>query len=242
MFIAGRALSNKGKYQSFEMKGGVSSVHSALYGLFAFILAFAFSLSGQRYDYTRSVLIDESNAIGTAVLRCDLYKDSTRNILREDFRKYLDARISMYEAPKDLPSVISAMRITDSVGKHIWNLVTYESKQPNMLIPSNQMIPALNEMFDMGSKRDMLLRTNVPDLIIYMVLILALCSSFLSGVTALNIIGRDRLIFLFFMIFSTIVIYITLDMGRPLRGVIKADVAEQAIIEIRHQLDPEWIE
>lgn len=238
-FVAGRLVRTKWSLSETETKGGVAMVQSALLGLFAFILAFAFSLSGNRYDYVRTVMIDESNAIGTAVLRTDLYADSVRRAMRHEFKIYIDARISMYKNLHDTSSIKNAIRNAGVAGMHIWDLAVSESRKPNMLIPSNQMIPALNEMLDIGSKRHLLLQTSIPDIIVYMLLILALASSFLAGVTSLRVDGRDKLIILFFIFFSSIVIFITLDMGRPLRGAIRADVAEQAILHVRQQLDAE---
>jgi hypothetical protein len=43
-------------------------------------------MSGERYDTRRKIIIEEANDIGTALLRSDLYPDSTRTLFRSDFR------------------------------------------------------------------------------------------------------------------------------------------------------------
>jgi len=119
----------------------------------------------------------------------------------------------------------------------LWRLAMHQSKQPNMLIPSNQMVPALNEMFDTGSERDILLRTSIPDLIIYLLLTLALLVSFTAGITATGEFGiRDLVVLTCFIIFTALIIYTTLDLGRPLRGLIRASAAEQALRDLRQLL------
>ena len=103
-----------------------------------------------------------------------------------------------------------------------------------MLIPSNNMVPALNEMFDIGTKRDILLRTSIPDLIIYMLLTLALLISFTGGITSTGQLGiRDLIVICCFIIFTSLIIYITMDLSRPPRGLIRASAAEQSIVDLR---------
>src|SRR5262245_12915096 len=69
-----------------------SSVTGSMLGLLAFLLAFTFGMSGSRYDARRKVVVDEANAIGTAILRSDLYPEEERAAFRKDFRVYLEAR------------------------------------------------------------------------------------------------------------------------------------------------------
>ena len=103
-----------------------------------------------------------------------------------------------------------------------------------MLIPSNNMIPALNAMFDIATTSDVTLQTRVPDLIVYMLFVLALASSFIGGFTSRSIRSRDWIIVTGFALLSSMIIYITLDLARPLRGIIKADMGTQAIVDLRN--------
>lgn len=69
-----------------EEINGASTIEGSLLGLLALLLAFTFSMANERYDTRRAVIIQEANAIGTAVLRADLYPDTTRQQFRADFR------------------------------------------------------------------------------------------------------------------------------------------------------------
>ncbi len=239
LFWLGLFLRKRWHIVNLEPKGGVLTIQSALLALFGFILAFTFSMSGNRYDYVRNVYIDESNAIGTAVLRSGLYSDSVAQVFRSHFKEYLDARILMYENPGNPEKVNQGKSHSGVAADALWQLAMQQSKLPNMLIPSNNMVPALNEMFDLGSKRDILLHTSIPDLIVYMLLTLALLISFTGGITSAGELDiRDLVVICCFIIFSSIVIYITLDLGRPLRGLIRAGAAEQSIPELRKMFNP----
>src|SRR4051812_37770000 len=74
------------------------TIISSMFGLLAFLLAFTFGISGNRFDARRKHIIDEANAIGTAILRIDLYDEQDRVAFRGDFKNYLEARIEYFEA------------------------------------------------------------------------------------------------------------------------------------------------
>ena len=239
LFWLGLKLRKRWRVHDLEPKGGILTVQSALLALFGFILALTFNMSGNRYDYLRNVYIDESNAIGTAVLRSGLYSDSVRTVFRSHFKEYLEGRITMYENPRDTTLVTEGKERSSKATDSLWQLAMQQSKLPNMLIPTNNMVPALNEMFDVGASRDILARTNIPDLIIYMLLTLALLISMTEGITHTGQLTiRDTVVVCCFIVFTTLVIYITLDLGRPLRGLIRPSAAEESITGLRKLFAP----
>ena len=239
LFWLGLFLRKQWQILNLEPKGGILTIQSALLALFGFILAFTFSMSGNRYDYIRNVYIDESNAVGTAVLRTGLYSDSVARVFRSHFKEYVEARILTYEDNTNYEQVDEGRMRTAAAADSLWQLAMQQSKLPNMLIPTNNMVPALNEMFDIGAKRDILLRSSIPDLIVYMLLTLALLISFTGGITSTGELGiRDLVVIVCFIIFTSLIIYITLDLGRPLRGMIRTGAAEQSIPELRRLFNP----
>jgi fumarate reductase subunit C len=68
-------------FQSF-VDDTLNPIEGSLLGLLALLLAFTFSMAASRYEARRNVMLTEANDIGTVVLRCDLYPDSTRHNLR----------------------------------------------------------------------------------------------------------------------------------------------------------------
>jgi hypothetical protein len=218
-----------------EPRGGVSSLLGAVFALFGLILAFAFGMSGSRYESVKGVVVNEANNISTAVLRADLYPDSVREAFRNDFKQYLEARIAYYDhlSAWDTAQFFKAREDASKISTAIWNRAVQQSKQPNMLIPSSMMMPALNNMIDITTTREAMLKARVPDPIVYMLFILALASSFIAGFTSATIRRKDWLVIAGFALLSSMVIYMTLDLGRPMRGMIKADKGEEAMIELR---------
>ena len=234
MVMIGRWASIKwGKEEKGEPKGGLNSLLGVLFGLSGFILAFTFGMSGTRLEKVRNVVEKEANDIGTAILRSDLYSDSVREGFRVDFKNYLEAVIDFYENPTDINRLYKAKEDAARAAAGLWARATRQSKLPNMLIPSNQMIPALNDMFDIAQTREIVLKSKVPDLIVYMLFVCVLSTCFIGGFTSTFFQRKDWVIIIGFALVSSMVIYTTLDLARPLRGVIKERAGQEAIIELR---------
>jgi hypothetical protein len=234
MVTAGRWASIKWGREEGEPKGGLNSLLGVLFGLSGFILAFTFGMSGTRLEKVRNVVEQEANDIGTAILRSDLYADSVREEFRADFKNYLEAVIDFYENTSNINRLYKAKEDAARAAAGLWALATRQSKLPNMLIPSNQMVPALNAMFDTAQTREIILKSKVPDLIVYMLFVCVLSTCFVGGFTSTSFFQRkDWVIITGFALVSSMVIYTTLDLARPMRGVIKEKAGQEAIIELR---------
>jgi hypothetical protein len=233
MVPLGRLINKLWKQEETESKVGVNSLLGALFALSGFMLAFTFGISGSRYSTIRDLIIEEGNDIGTALLRSDLYSDSVRAAFRADFKSYVDARVSYYDNVTNAAALLKAKADAAAAATSLWNRAMQQSKQPSMLVPSNNMVPALNNMFDIANTVERNLYTSIPNIIIYMLFVLSLTTSFIGGFTSSAFIMRDWLVVIVFAMVSSMVVYITLDLGRPMRGLIRTDVAEQSIRELK---------
>jgi hypothetical protein len=229
MVPLGRLFGKMWKREEGEPKGGVGALLTGLFGLSGFILAFTFGMSAARYTNVRDIIVQEANDIGTALLRSDLYSDSVRNEFRSDFKKYIEARVAYYNSSADTVLFFKARNDAAKASNDLWARAMQQSKLPNMLVPSNQMVPALNSMFDIASTIEATLYARVPDLIVYMLFLLALTTSFIGGFTSSAIRHKDWIVIVVFALFSSMVTFITLDLGRPMRGIITAKIGQQQI-------------
>lgn len=236
MVIIGRLAGKVWRKEEGEPKGGVGSLHSALFGLSAFILAFTFGMSATRYNNVRDITAEEAYAIETALLRADLYSDSVRAAFHEDFKKYIDARLAYYNNVTDTVLFRKARNNAANVGAALWLRAVQQAKLPNRITPSDMMIPALNTMFEKATAVETTLFARVPDMIVYMLFILALVTSFVGGFTSSGIRRKDWIIIVTFALFLSMVTYVTLDLSRPMRGFIKANIGMEVISNIRKKL------
>ena len=200
-----------------------SEISSSLLGLLALILGFTFAMAGSRYENRKNNLIDEANCIGTAILRSDIYPDSLKNEFKKDFEAYLNSRRDYYLLDNDEVKLTASLKQSAVASERLWNRATFFSKDKDYFIQSNMMIPALNQMFDSASTSNMVLNSKVPETIVYLLLTFSVIISFFIGYNS----GLEKKIntkfITGFCYLICIVIFITLDLDRPRRGLIKLD-------------------
>lgn len=219
-----------------ESKGGVNSLLGALFGLWGFLLAFTFSNSANKFEAARVVTVDESNIIRDAILRAEMFPDSIKAGFREDFKIYVQSLISYYHEVTHIKEFTKAGEMATEADQRLWTRAIKASALPNLGAPSATMLTALTNMFDVADKRDALLRSGLPDLVVDMLFFLALTISFIGGFTTPVIKSKEWLVIIGFLLLACSIIYITLDLGRPLRGFIQLKTGVGRLIEIRKML------
>ena len=78
-------------------QAGTGAVDGAVFALLGLLVAFTFSGAATRFDERRSLIVQETNDIGTAYLRVNLLPDSAQPAMRDLFRRYVDSRIEAYQ-------------------------------------------------------------------------------------------------------------------------------------------------
>lgn len=222
-----------------ESKGGVNSLMGALFGLWGFLLAFTFGNSATRFENVRVVMVDETNSIRNVIMRSKVFPDSISQGYSADLRKYLQSRIDYYNSAtnSDLDGVVKTKEVTVAMGNALWNRTEQVASLPNMTPASNNMFGALTSMFDIATKRDALLMAGVPEAVQYMLFFLAMTISFIGGFTTPVIQTKEWIIIGGFVLLAACIIYITLDLGRPMRGLIRPESGEQRIAELKRMLN-----
>jgi hypothetical protein len=212
-------------------KSDLGTINATLVGLLGLLLAFTFSMSSSRHDARRNVIIEEANDIGTAILRADLYPDSIRQLLRMNFKTYVEARIAHYTVGRDYDKVVDNFLLADTIGKKIWNIVTTDARVNNNMLRSAQMIPAVNAMIDITTTRRSLGESTVPDSIMYFLFLLCLCSAFLLGYD--NKFRKvDWILVLGLAIMLSFTVFNIIDLDRTRSGLINMNVPNQKIVEL----------
>ena len=217
-----------------EENSGNQTVVASLFGLLGFLLAFTFGMSGGRFDNRREAVVKEANAIGTALLRADLYPSADKDAFRKDFKIYIEARIQYFEAGRDAAKMNKAIKDAETTGKLLWDRATRLAQDKENIVQTNQMIPALNDMFDSATSRNIGEKARVPDSIVIMLFIMSVTSAFYVGYSAAGKGRLDWFIITGFCLLTAVVIYITLDLDRPRRGIIKVDSSQQAMLDLRN--------
>jgi len=233
-FLGYKVGNIKLKKLKLETVKELSSSYSSLSGLLFLLLAFTFGMSVSRYDSRRQNIVEESNAISTALLRADLYAEKERLLFREDFKQYVESRIDYYKAGRNIEKIRFSNEHTNSISKRLWQRATRLSFDHTNTDATRQMIPALNEMIDITTTRAAGEKAKVPDSIIWLLFVLACITSFYSGYSAALKGSIDWLVeFGFCMMISVTVLFI-FDLDRPFRGLVTLDESNKTIIELRN--------
>jgi len=214
---------------------GVGAVEGAIFGLLALLIAFTFSGAATRFDDRRSLIVDEANAVGTAYLRIDLLPAAAQGEMRDRFRRYLDARLAAYRALPDLAAANEHLASSTRIQNEIWLRGVAESadsQAARMLL-----LPALNEMFDIATKRTMAAQSHPPPVVFGLLFVFALCAALLAGNAMARPQSRGRLhsaIFAFALAGS---VYVIIDMEFPRVGLIRVDAFDTVLVEVRRSMD-----
>jgi hypothetical protein len=208
----------------------LGAINGTLLGLLALLLAFSFGMANSRYDTRRQLVIEEANAIGTVILRTDVYPDSVRQLMRTYLREYVADRIAFYKAGLDVEKTVAEYIRAGEISTKIWSVATNYAKVDPVTTRVSEMIPALNVMIDITTTRRAAGESTIPDSIMYFLFILCLCSAFLLGYDRKN--KFDWIVVIGFAIMLSATVFTIMDLDRPRSGLINMDGPNQKIIEL----------
>ena len=209
-----------------------STMTGALLALLGLMLAFSFSMANSRYDSRRQVMVEEANAIGTAILRTQMYPDSVRALFHQSMKEYVEVRIATLTARKDPDILLVNQNTSDSLGRRIWNIVSdYASVDPS-LVKTSELIPALNDMIDIVTTRRAAFEATIPDSILYFLLFLCLSSAFLLAHDRKS--NTDWMVVIGFSIMLSATLFTIIDLDRPHSGLISMERPQQKIEALRN--------
>jgi hypothetical protein len=214
-----------------------TTIVGSVLALFGFLLGFAFSMSGSRFETRRLNNIAEANAIATAITRADLYPSVERDSFRNDFMGYVQARINYFQVGNDLSAMKKANIKSQDYATRIWNRASNDAMNAKSLFPANLMLPALNTMMDSANSNNYGEKFRVPDPIIFLLLSISLVCAFFVGYYTVNKDWFNRTITYGFCVLSCLVIYTTLDLDNSRTGFIKHQLSLQAFTDLLQQFD-----
>jgi hypothetical protein len=161
-----------------------------------------------------------------------MYPESLKKSLRSDFEKYIDYRITYYTADIDKVKINEAKNNSDQVFYKIWDTIMKDAENPEHLMRSQQMIPALNKMINVVATRDAIVNAMVPTSVLWLLFIVILLASFTVGYTNIEK-QKNHLLALVFSITVAMTVFLILNLDRPRRGIINVNSTEQKIVDLK---------
>lgn len=217
LLIAFRIGSRLGQISESDQQH-LGVIQGATLGMIGLLIGFCFSGATSRFVDRQDILLNEANAIGTAWLRADLLEAAPRDQLRNLLVHYTRQRIELSEAIrasdgqrvlKELATLQAALWTTAMAG--------VESRPHTAVV----VLPPLNDIFDLLGTRNAAVARHLPPLTLGIVCAsVALCSALL-GYGQSRKRRQIRLAALMVVLLIGAIIWVTIDMDFPSRGLIQ---------------------
>jgi hypothetical protein len=228
-----------GSYVAKKIEGaheGTSTIQAAVFALLGLLLGFTFANGISHLDQRRQLIVQESNAIGTAYLRLDLLPANQQPEMRNLFRQYLNARLNLYENLPDVAAARDDLQKATQLQQEIWSRAVAGSRDDSTQNVARLLLPALNDMIDLTTSRTIALHTHLPSLIFGLSISVALLSGLLAGYDMARRKTRNWFHGLLYAMVISITIFTVLDLDYPRFGLIRLTAADNAMTELRDSI------
>ena len=231
-FRAGRYVQDQ---SDSEIRSLTGAVQAAILGLLALLLGFTFSMSMQRHDDRSHTLIDEVNAIGTALLRVQLLPEELQDEGYDMFREYVDLRVAIGEI--DITQREARTKYNQQIGEtqnKLWSLAIKATDTDPRPVTTGNFVKSLNDLIDSQGKRNAMLWMHVPVAVLLILYTVFLSSGgiigYSSGLSGKRILLPTALISLII----SLIVFVVIDLDRPKRGLIQID--QTIMVELQEDL------
>jgi hypothetical protein len=233
----GVLLGRRLRHHSEVLREPFGVLQGALLGVVGLILAFGLSLAVGRYEGRRTAVVDEANAIGTTYLRAQLIAEPARTRSLALLREYTDLAIRLAH---DVPSS-SGMRRTAAeegvVQRRLWRLAGEALDADPVASGPRLYVDSLNTMIDMQTVRISGLNNRVPGAVLALEVIGAAIALGLLGLF-LSVLGRGLLPIVFAAALVSMLLLVTFDLDRPVRGLITVPATPLESLRASMELPP----
>jgi hypothetical protein len=215
-------------------KAPVLAISGAIFGLLALLLGFTFSMSLNRFEQRKELVVQEANAIGTTYLRARLLPQPEQSAMVALLRTYVDTRLDFFNFRQNPEQFKATLNRTGQLQDELWSHAASVLPKTNPPVTAGLLIQSLNEVIDLHTKRLTAMENHVPE----PVLLLLVAVAIMAGLTVGYACGlQNRRHFFSTMIMALLiamVITIILDLDRPSRGLIQ--VSQNSMIRLRDSI------
>jgi hypothetical protein len=211
----------------------VGPMTAATLGLVAFLLAFMVSLSAERFNVRRGLVLSEANAIGTAYLRAGYLPEPIATESRALLKEYVDVRLSALK-PGALQAAIDR---SEQIQVDLWKRGVELVKQTGGSDVYALYIESLNQVVEYHNEREIAsLYARIPVGLLLALLGIAILGMFVLGFNN-SVDGQRSVIALvcLVLVFGS-VLYLIVDLDRGREGLFQ--VSYQPLINVQQRINP----
>jgi hypothetical protein len=216
------------------LEAQASLISAPILAIVGLLLAFSFSMAGERMSLRRAAVVQESNAIGTFWLRTDLVPEPIRSEMRRRVRRYVDLHVEHWSARTDEVKTTASEREGTKLQQEIWELAMVDFHRAPEASRQRLVISALNEMLDATSSALSARRNHLPDAIFVYLYLLVVAAGAVVGYRP-RAEKRSVVLWCTFAVVVSGVLVVLLDMDRARRGAIQNDMTPY--LQLRDTVD-----
>lgn len=213
------------------MKAQISTIQTAILTIFTFLLGFTFAMALSRFDNRKQMVVKESNAIETAVLRSKLLPENQRARMNEIFKKYVNVEFSITSRANIPLKERQALKLeARRLQTMMWDEAFAATEENPLSVPAGLFATSINQLIDIKTERDIAISNHVPEIVLLGLLLFAALAigilGYGNGLAATH--ARYPAIILCLVI--TISFILIIDLDRPNRGLTK--VSQESMIDL----------
>ena len=214
-----------------SMKAQISTIQTAILTIFTFLLGFTFAMALSRFDNRKQIVVKESNAIGTAVLRSKLLPENQRAKMIDLFRKYVNVEFSI-TSRANVPlkerkeQSLEAKRLQTLM----WDEAFAATENNPLSVPAGLFATSINHLIDVKTERDIAISNHVPEIVFFGLLLFAALAIGILGYGNGLAATHARYPAIILCIVITISFILVIDLDRPNRGLTK--VSQESMIDL----------
>ena len=220
-----------------ETTRAAAAVDSVVFAVLGLLVAFTFTAAAGRFDERRRLVIDQANAVGTAWLRTDLLPDSDRPAVRARIKRWIQCALDASRKPVGSTESTAALEEAFRLQDEVWRLVIASYERDSRPAVAMQLIPALNEWFDLTTTRLEIARMRLPVLVTATLLALAVIASVLVGFEMSSKAQQNWLHVLLFTGTVAFAIFVIFDLANPREGLVTIDASDQVLFDLLHSFE-----
>jgi hypothetical protein len=168
-------------------------------------------------------------------LRLNLLPAVRQPPLREAFRKYVDTRLAVSRNVGNPEIVERGLARTKAIQDEIWSQSVVACAEVPSVAVTTLVLTSLNAMIDITTTLAMAARTHLPWLITVLLVILPLVCALLAGIDAAPSHGSLVRMISFALILA-MTVYVILDLEYPRVGLVRIDMFDQGLVELRKSM------
>lgn len=188
---------------------------SAVLGLLALLLGFTYSLAIGRFEERRTLVVEESNAIGTAYLRAQLLGEPHRHRLSGLIVDFTRSEIRLGNAAHD-PAVSRLLAANDALQTQMWAATAAAFDSVRTISLSLALAQAMNAVIDDSAARREARTVHVPTEVFAVLFVYLIGAAAVLGYVLAA--GRGRLAASFLLVLMCLSFLVVLDIDRPTSG------------------------